>query len=159
MLFTPCGFYSGRVSKYIAHDVSILPMCTIWHHRVRDEVASLQFGFAYIDPNSNFQLKTEIAETMKYTVDDMLKELEEHKDQDKKMIDSILRSPAKAKRKELKRERNLILKTTYPILSLGLRWTNHIETIDEQSDVLMVTIDPLYLPWTKENAVSLAIGK
>ena len=96
---------------------------------------------------------------MKYTVDDMLKELEEHKDQDKKMIDSILRSPAKAKRKELKRERNLILKTTYPILSLGLRWTNHIETIDEQSDVLMVTIDPLYLPWTKENAVSLAIGK
>merc|ERR1711973_1025726 len=31
------------------------------------------------------QLKTEIAETMKYTVDDMLKEMEEHKDQDKKM--------------------------------------------------------------------------
>ena len=96
---------------------------------------------------------------MKYTIDDMLKEMEEHKGQDKKMIDSVLRSPAKAKRNELKRERNLILKTTYPILSVGLRWTNHIETIDEESDVLMVTIDPLYLPWKQENAVSLAIGK
>ena len=34
MLFIPCSFYSGCGFTKITHDVFILPMCTIWHHRV-----------------------------------------------------------------------------------------------------------------------------
>ena len=96
---------------------------------------------------------------MKYTLDDLLKDMKEHKKQDFGIADkTILRARMKAKKEELKSEKNYILRTTYPILSLGLRWTYPRETIDEDSDVLMATIDPVYLPWKRENAVCLKIG-
>ena len=45
MLSTPCGFYSGCGFTKVTHDVFILPMYTIWHHRVL--VGGLKVTYSY----------------------------------------------------------------------------------------------------------------
>ena len=97
---------------------------------------------------------------MKYTLDELLKDMKEFKRQDFGITDHILRKKMKEKTQAMRAEKDFILKTSYPILSTGLRWVNGPkEVIDEESDVLMATIDPVYLPWDKDNAVKLAIGE
>ena len=37
----PCGFYSGCGFTKNTHDVSITPMCTIWHHSIHQSILEI----------------------------------------------------------------------------------------------------------------------
>ena len=73
---------------------------------------------------------------MKYTLDELLKDMKEFKRQDFGITDHILRKKMKEKTQAMRTEKDFILKTSYPILSTGLRWVNGPKEVIDEYDLL-----------------------
>ena len=103
------------------------------------------------------RLKKELAQTVKYILDELLAEVEANRRNELRLTDAMLLRQ-KDKSRQLKATISDILKVTYPVLSVGMQWTCPCEVIEEESDVLALKIYPEYVPFYKENTVKLVIG-